>query len=810
MSYAPLRPCLLALTITLSIAGYPLSAVAASVTTEQGIARAYDLPAAPMGVTLSRIARDSNLTLSISPALLQGKPSAPVHGMFTPQQAAERALVGSGLGLSVTDNGALSVYPLVETGALNLGATTVSAHQAEEGRGPVDGFVATRSATATKTDTPILEIPQTINVVTADQVEVQGARDLTQALRYTPGLSTNGFTDRNTIADEITSRGFAPTLLYLDGAYLPSAGSLGGAPQIDPYTLERIEVLKGPSSVLYGQNQPGGMINLVSKRPSTDAKHQIKVGTGSFDRYNLAFDFTGPLDDAKTLSYRLLGVGNTGSEQVDHTEDSRKLLAPSVRWAPNDSTELTVYAQLQRDDGLADYQALPAVGSLYRNAQGNKVDRDAFLGDSKWNDYKRDQYVLGYQFSQAFNDVMTYRQSLSYIDVDDRYKGFYLNRFVTVGGVADTHASRTKLDWRQQNSSYTFDNHLQSDFATGSLQHTLLVGLDYRHFTRKYQGYNLYGSEVIDLYNPSNYRTTGVPTLTTKWDNLVKQTGLYVQDQIKLDNFILTIGGRQDWAKVENNDLLANSRVAQNDNKFTGRVGLTYVTSFGLAPYISYTESFLPSVGTTAPERGGKAFVPVTGKQYEVGVKYQPNDSTLLTASVFDIKQQNVLTGDLQNQEYQVQDAEISSRGVELEAKSSFNAIDLIASLSYLDAFYSKSNYSDKGNRSQAQAPWAASVWADYHFTGAALHGLTLGGGARYTGKNNGDAANTFKTPSFVIYDATLSYDLAALDPSFKGVSTSLNVQNLFDREYVSSCNYSFGCYYGQQRTAALEVKYDW
>ena len=810
MPYAPLRPCLLALTITLSIAGLP-NAVAEALHSEQSAVRFFDLPSAPLGVTLSRIARDSNLTLSVAPALLQGKNSAPVNGMFTPQQAAERALAGSALGLSVTDSGALSVYPQAEAGALNLGATNVSARVGEDGRGHVDGFVATRSATATKTDTPILEIPQTINVVTADQAEVQGARDLTQALRYTPGVSTNGYTDRNTIADEITSRGFAPTLLYLDGAYLPSAGSLGGTPQIDPYTLERIEVLKGPSSVLYGQNQPGGMINMVSKRPSMEAQHQIKVGTGSFDRYNLAFDTTGPLDDAKTLSYRLIGVGNTGSEQVDHTEDSRMLLAPSFTWAPNDSTELTLYAQLQRDDALADYQALPAVGSLYRNSQGNKIDRDTFLGDSKWNDYKRDQYVLGYQFSHDFNEVMTYRQSLSYIDVDDRYKGFYLNRFVTApDGATDTHASRTKLDWRQQNSSYSFDNHLQSDFTTGPLQHTLLVGLDYRQFARKYQGYNLSGSEVIDLYNPSNYRTMGVPTLTTKWDNRVKQTGLYVQDQIKLDNFILTIGGRHDWAKVENNDLLARSRVTQNDNKFTGRVGLTYVTSFGLAPYISYTESFLPSVGTSAPDRGGKAFVPMTGKQYEVGGKYQPNDTTLLTASVFEITQQNVLTGDLEYLEYQVQEGEVRSRGIEVEGKSSFNNIDLIASVSYLDVIYTKSNYGNEGNRSEAQSPWAASVWADYHFTGQALEGVTLGGGARYTGKNFGDSANTFKTPSFVVYDATLSYDLAALDPGFKGVSTSLNVQNLFDREYVSSCNYSFGCYYGQQRTAALEVKYDW
>ena len=811
MPYAPLRPCLLALTITLSIAGHPLNAVAEPLPSQQTAARTFDLPSAPLGQTLSRIARDSQLTLSVSPALLQGKTSASVTGTYTPQQAAERALMGSGLGLSVTGSGALSVYPLAEAGTLNLGATTVSAQLVEDSRGAVDGYVATRTATATKTDTPILEIPQTINVVTADQVEVQGARDLTQALRYTPGLSTNGYTDRNTIADEITSRGFAPTLLYLDGAYLPSAGSLGGTPQIDPYTLERIEVLKGPSSVLYGQNQPGGMINLVSKRPSTQARRQVKVGTGSFDRYNMAFDFTGPLDDAKTLSYRLVGVGNTGSEQVDHTEDSRQLLAPSFSWAPDDNTELTLSAQLQRDDALADYQALPAVGSLYRNSRGNKIDRDAFLGDSRWNDYKREQYVLGYQFSHAFNEVMTFRQSLSYIDVNDRYKGFYLNRFVSTStGIDDTHATRTKLDWRQQNSSYTFDNHLQSDFSTGPMQHTLLVGVDYRAFTRKYQGYNLSGSEVIDLYNTSNYSTKGVPTLTTKWDNRLKQIGLYVQDQIKLDNFILTIGGRQDWSEVQNSDLLADSRVTQRDQKFTGRVGLTYVTSFGLAPYISYTESFLPAVGTSAPKRGGKAFVPELGQQYEVGVKYQPNDTTLLTASAFQIKQKNVLTGDLQYLEYQIQEGEMRSRGIELEGKSRFSTIDLIASMSYLDVFYSKSNYGNEGNRSEAQSPWAASVWADYHFTGQALQGVTLGGGARYTGKNYGDSANTFKTPSFVVYDATLSYDLAALDPRLKGVATSLNVQNLFDREYVSSCNYSFGCYYGQQRTAALEVKYDW
>ena len=809
MAPSMIRPCLLTLAVTLAVVGHPVAALADTAASTQ---QYFNLPAATLGDSLSRLSRESGRTLSVSPALLQGRRAPALQGQYSPEQAAQHLLAGSGLGLTVTDNGTWSLYLLPEGGALNLGATTVTGLVAEDAWGQVDGYVATRSATATKTDTPILEIPQTVNVVTADQVKVQGARNLTQSLRYTPGVDTNGYTDRNTIADELTSRGFAPTLLYLDGAYLPYAGSLGGAPQIDPYTLERIEVLKGPASVLFGQNQPGGMINLVSKRPTTEARHQVKFGLGSYDRVNGALDFSGPLDEAKTLSYRLIGLVRDGNEMVDHATDSRTLLAPSLTWAPTDDTALTIYAQIQRDKSLADYQALPAIGTLYRNSKGQHIDRDTFLGDSDWNNYIRDQYVLGYDFSHAFNDNLEYSQTARFTDVNDRYKGFYLNRFVELpdGSTDDTRASRTKLDWRQHNSAYTLDNNLQAKFATGALEHTLLVGFDHREFTRKYQGYNLYGAEIIDLYQPSNYHTFGQPQLTTKWNNTVKQTGLYAQDQIKFDRFILTMGLREDWAEVINRDLLDHSTVSQKDKQLTRRVGLTYLTDFGLAPYVSYAESFLPSVGRLAPARGGGAYKPVEGEQYEAGLKYQPNDQSLLTLSVFQIKQKNVLTGDLIYREYQLQEGEVRSRGVEFEGKARFGQVELISALSYLDAIYTKSNYGDEGNRSEAQAPWSASAWADYHFASDALAGLTVGGGARYTGKKYGDSANTFKTPSFVVFDATVSYDLSRVSPTFKGAEASLNVQNLFDREYVSSCNYSFGCYYGQERTASLAVSYDW
>ncbi|MCU1725080.1 TonB-dependent siderophore receptor [Pseudomonas sp. 5P_5.1_Bac1] len=774
---------------------------------------AFDIPAGSLDAALTQFAATAGITVSFDPAHARGLKSPGLRGRYDVDAGLRQLLAGSRLQVVRQANGSYSLLPAVSDGSLQLDSTSINSTAVESAWGPVDGYVATRSATATKTDTPILEIPQAINVVTAEQVQNQGARNLTQALRYTPGLSTGGFTDRNAIADEITSRGFAPTPLYFDGAYVPYAGSLGGAPQIDPYTLERIEVLKGPSSVLFGQNQPGGLINLVSKRPTREARNQIKLGAGSYNRVNGAFDSSGPLDEQGAFSYRLIGLSSKGNDQVDHTHAERLLLAPSLTWTPNDSTSLTLLAQVQRDDGLADYQSLPRIGSLDRGPNGERIDRNFFSGDSHYNDYKRNQYIAGYDFSHAFSDDLSFRSTARYTDVRDRYKGFYLRSFVTdANNVTDyTQANRVKLDWRQHNIAYTVDNNLEYKFATGALQHTTLTGVDYRHFTRQYDGYNAYNVLPVNLYGKNNFDSSSVtPVLDTQWDNTVRQTGLYFQDQIRLDQWILTVGGRQDWAEIDNKDLLAHSIASQRDNKFTGRVGLTYVTEFGLAPYVSYSQSFLPTIGTAAPERGGKAFEPTEGEQYEVGLKYQPLEKTLITASVFQVKQKNVLTGDTEYPQYQAQSGEVRSRGVELEVKSSIDNIDVLAAATYIDSFYTKSTYGDQGNRNESQAPVSASLWADYHFTGVGVDGLTVGAGARYTGRKPGDSANSFDVPAWVVYDATVRYDLSRFDPSLRGLQASLNVQNLFDREYVSDCNYSFGCYYGQERVASVQMTYDW
>ena len=773
----------------------------------------FDIPAGALGTALTQFASAAAVTLSFEPSSVQALHSPGLHGRYSADAGLRQLLAGSRLQVLKQGSGSYSLLPMVgDDSTLQLDTTSVTGTAVESAYGPVSGYVASRSATGTKTDTPILEIPQAINVITADQVQAQGARNLTQALRYTPGLATGGFTDRNSIADEITSRGFAPTPLYLDGAYLPYAGSLGGAPQIDPYTLERIEVLKGPSSVLYGQNQPGGLINMVSKRPTREQRSQVKLGAGSYNRVNGAFDTSGPLDEQKVFTYRLVGVADKGNELVAHAHSERLLLAPSLTWAPNEDTSLTLLAQVQRDDGLPDYQTLPMIGSLKRGPTGQHIDRDFFSGDSHYNDYKRNQYIFGYDFNHRFSDELAFRSTARYTDVRDRYKGFYLRSFVTEGdGVDYTRANRVKLDWRQHNISYTVDNNLEYKFNTGALQHTALAGVDYRHFTRKYDGYNAYNVLPVDLYGKNNFDTSSItPVLDTRWDNTVRQTGVYLQDQIKLDNWILTVGGRQDWAEIDNKDLLAHSIASQRDSKFTGRIGLTYVTEFGLAPYVSYSQSFLPTLGTAAPERGGKAFEPTEGEQYEVGLKYQPFEGTLFTASVFQVKQKNVLTGDTEYPQYESQNGEVRSRGVELELKSSIENVDVLAAATYIDSFYTKSTYGDQGNRNESQAPVSASLWVDYHFTQAMLNGLTFGAGARYTGRKPGNSANTFDVPAYAVYDATVSYDLGKLDPSLRGLQASVNVQNIFDREYVSDCNYAFGCYYGQERVASVEMTYDW
>jgi len=678
-------------------------------------------------------------------------------------------------------------------------ATTI-----EQGNGPINGYVAGRSLAGTKTNTPLLETPQAISVVGRDQMRDQNARTVVEALRYTAGVSVNS--NPNDVRFEtIRIRGFEP-VLYLDGMQLPYGTGLFGRPKVDPFMLERVEVLKGPSSSLYGQIAPGGLINLVSLLPPSTPIRTVEFQADTFGRGQAAFDVGGPVGPTGEFLYRVTGLVHAGGTQIDHVDDFRGVISPSFTWRPNADTTLTVLGSFQRDDTGVAIQFLPARGTLYPNPYG-KIPIDKFVGEPNFDHYGRTQYWAGYQLEHRVNDALTLRQNLRYAAIDTNIKAV-----IGQAGLAANMYTLNRFAFRvpEKADAFTVDNQAEAHFNTGPLAHTALFGLDYRPPTSIFKQY--FGpAPSINIFNTVYGQPVTPPPLTTYTGQVQDQLGLYVQDQIAFDRWRLTLSGRHDWVSTETRDYIKGTKLNQSDSAFSGRAGLNYVFDFGLSPYVAYARSFQPTIAvtTTGPSR------PTTGEQIEAGVKYQPvGTNVMLTAAVFDITQQNVLTSNPSGipGAPQVQTGEARSKGLELEATASLTeGLKLIASYTYTDTKVTKSNTAAQLGRQLINVPrHQAALWADYTFQDGAARGLSLGAGVRYTGKSYGDAANTLAIPDYALVDAALRYDLANLSPTLKGATVAINAQNIFNRAYVSTCQTLSACFYGTGRVVTASLRMTW
>lgn len=721
------------------------------------------------------------------------------HGQDTPASAAPAApATGS------------QAAPLV------LDQMTVTA-TGENAWGPVRGFVARDSATGTKTDTPLIETPQSISVITRDQLDAQGVRTVNDALRYTAGV---GVENRGTSTryDGVMIRGFggrsvASQPTYLDGLLLPK-NNWYAAPQIDPFMLERIEVIKGPASVLYGQTPPGGMVNLVSKRPPDAFQNEVQLQFGSHDDMQGAFDIGGPLDQDGTFLYRLIGVGRMSDTQTDNTREQRVSISPEVTWRPNADTTLTVLLNYQRDPQTGPYGWLPAQGTVLRNPNG-RIPTSVYDGDTSFDQTARTQYSAAYMLEHRVDDTWTLRQNLRYMHVDFDYNQVYGSDFTTSpdGRIADYRTiDRGTARSRESFDTIAIDSQAQATFDTGPLQHTMLFGVDYRWLDSIAKtGFG--NAPPIDIYRPDNSQSITMPPLATASRSRVTQLGLYAQDQIRFGGLVLTAGIRHDWAEtsVRDRDIASGdvTRAPQSDRAFTGRVGLLYLFDSGIAPYASWSTSFEPQAGTSFDHQ---PFKPLNGEQFEVGVKYQPPGmNSLITLSAFQIRQENGLTPDPAHTGYSIQTGEIRSRGVEFEGKLSLtDELSLIGTATWLDVEVTKANDATRGKWPVAIPNRMASLWADYTFQDGPLSGLGLGGGVRYVGASWGDQGNTFKVPDYTLVDAALRYDLGELEPDLKGLRLAVNVSNLFDEAYVSNCFRMSSCYYGGRRSVYATVSYRW
>ena len=685
--------------------------------------------------------------------------------------------------------------------------TTAAAEQ-ESAWGPAPTIAAKRTATATKTDTPIEKTPQSISVVTREEMDMKDPSTVKEALNYTPGVfATRGSSET---LDVISIRGFsastgANTNQYLDGLKLQ--GDNYSESSMDPYFLERIELMRGPTSVLYGKSNPGGIVSMVSKRPTTEPLKEVEFQMGTDNLYQTGFDFSDAIDNDGVFSYRLTGLGRSEDAQQTMVKSTRYAIAPAFSWRPDDKTDFTFLSNFQSDPDAGYYGWLPRVGTVvpYTDANGNshKLDTDFNEGEQD-NRMSRRQQQIGYSFAHAFDDTFTVRQNLRYTRLHTLYTSVYGNGFT-----APTQINRAFVRSDEDLNSFTVDTQLQSAFATGAVDHTLLTGVDYLRMRNDINAD--YGSaNPIDMVEPQYGNANVNVNFPYAVINRQEQTGLYAQDQAEWNHWVLTLGGRYDFAKTSTYTRSTSSLSEINDQQFTWRGGLNYVFDNGIAPYFSYSESFEPVAGST---KQGKPFDPSRGKQYEAGVKYVPKDMPVtVTAAVFQLTKDKNLTADPSDSAFSVQGGEIRSRGLELEAKAALTSnINLTAAYSYTDAEYTDDTLY-KGKRPVEVPRNMASLWADYTFHETALSGLTLGAGARYVGDTSsfytvGDNVNgTFNVGSYTLVDATVKYDLARV--GMPGSSVGAKVNNLFNREYVSSCYRDYACYWGADRQVVATASF--
>jgi len=653
---------------------------------------------------------------------------------------------------------------------------------------------AQNALTATKTDTPVVETPQAISVVPEALFHDRGARNVQETLRYSAGVTAESF-GLDTRSDTLFVRGLDP-VQYQDG--MRKNYNFSPIPRIDVYTLDRVEVLRGPSSVLYGQGASGGIVNIVSKVPQFQPGGEIAVQYGSFDRLQAQADLTGPLNESGTIAGRIVGLVRDADQQTDLIPDDRILVSPSLTWRPGSRTTITAIGLYQRDRNASSQQFLPVVATL--NAPpGRAVDIDTFLGDPDYDRLNARQFTGTLIGEHGFGDAVTLRSRLRYVDARSTFQEIFpdvysdpLDPFIDAD---DRIVNRNAYQIRPRIRIFTSDTNLEFDFATGPFTHQLLVGLDYSDFRqRSRSGFD--AVTPIDIYDPVSMGVIA-PEYFDDPRQRNTQLGVYVQDQIRYaDRVTLVIGARRDRARSKTEGM-----AEQVDEATTFRAGLIGDVGSGFSPYVSYSESFLPVAGL---DFNNVAFVPVRGRQYEAGLKWQPRSGVLVTASVYDIVESNRPTNDPENVLNTVQTGEVRSRGFELEGAVALPGDLLVtAAYSHNDAEVTESNFAPEVGQRLSDVPRdLASAWAVKTFSLAGDATLRLGAGVRHVGATvSTGVTGALRTPGYTLADALVEL-------GWKQWALSVSATNLLDETYFAPCRAFGDCFTGNGRNVVGTLSY--
>lgn len=668
------------------------------------------------------------------------------------------------------------------------------------------GLVGRRTSTGTKTDTRIAEIPQTIDVVTAQQIEMTGSSDLNQALRYLPGFGSYGSDNRSDLYAAL--RGFTPTL-FIDGLQAPQTAAIADW-RLEPYMVDGITVLRGPTSVLYGAGDPGAIVDARTKQADGERVREAGVRIGNDARKETMFDVGDKLDADGRYAYRFVGVARDGNALSGPHADRRVAFAPSLRWRPDADTSLTLTATYLRDSNDVSHNFLPAQGTVLPNPNG-QLAHDVYTGEANFNHDAKKQWSLGYALSHNVDTIWTLRQNVRWMHVslDD----------AAVFGAGFARGSTSNLTryaglFQLNYSRFDIDNSAQARFATGPFAHTILFGLEYSRQTSTDSEWVALAPS-LNLYDPVYTPVTNAifsgPTSLGHPDRYTTTNtfGAYVQDQIEWKRWTLTVGGREDRVGLHQDDLEFGTRSDQDVSAFSARVGLTYRGEYGLSPYLGYSTSFDPIIGVRMFDGGLPR--PTRGRQIEAGLRWQPHGKNLmLSAAAYRIDQTNVVTPAPISLDptgmSSVQTGQVRSRGIEVSAVGNVTReFSVVASYVYQDVKNVKANDASL-NHWPVDVPrprQMASLWADWTWHTGVLAGFGIGGGVRYQSASAGAPDNSLTVPSYTLYDAALRYQTRAW-------RFSLNVENLFDRRFISGCQSYSVCAFGNERTVLASAKYDW
>lgn len=753
--------------------------------------KVYRIDAGALGDVLAQFSALSGVRLSFDPALLAGQGSTGLKGSFTVAEGFARLLDGSGHELVQVGDQAYTLrrQPSVRRAPppdVRDVAEPTLAPLRVSGDGDMPGAAAMSVRGVTKSELPLLETSRSVSVVTEEELRERQPQSVEEAVAYSAGVQVAAW-GNDPRFDQVNVRGFSVTTDadFRDGLRQANTGWLSYY-RTEPYALERLEIVKGPNSVLFGQVSPGGMINRVSKRPGTDSIREVGVKLGAPDHYQGQFDVADAVDEGGEWRYRLVGLARKANTGTVGVNDDSVYVAPSLTWAPSAATRVTF---------LTHWQDFETSGSPrpYQYPDGRLSH--FWPGDVAFDYLKQKQAALGYEARHRLSDGLAVRQNLRFGKV--RTDNQYLD---VAAGAAGPSLPRDAYGVYENMETFAVDTALEFSFQTGPVRHAMAVGVDHSRLTGAVQYY--YGSAPgIAMDSPDRRQPIARPS-TLLVDQSVdgRQTGIYVNDQVSIDRWRVSAGLRRDVAEQGSGDRQTGLYSGQKDRATTASLGVLYAMAGGWSPYLSYANSFVPQLGTNL---AGASFRPTEGRQIEAGLKYQPVGSrSFHTLSVFNLVQSNVKTRDPGDAMNFVQTGEVRSRGLEWESSLALGRrVSVQASYTFQAMKVTRNNDGNEGKRPVGIPRHMASAWARYQEPA----GIELGLGARWTGRTYADSANTDTNPGYTLIDARVAHDLRAL---LRGATAALNLTNLTDREYLM-CHDSY-CYRGRGRSVIASLNYAW